>query len=89
MRDQLDRALVDLLAYYRDVLALQVEAPVALVNEELRPALELLAASSTAVDTARRLDALSHARLALSASVAPLLALEALMVQLRDPTLAG
>lgn len=88
-RDQIDRALVDLLALYRDVLAIQVDADVALVNEELRPQLQQLAAGSTVDDTGRRLEALSWARLAVAASVAPLLAMEALMVELKDPALVA
>ncbi len=87
VRDQLDRALVDLIAYYRDVLVLQTGSPVSLVNEELRPALESEAATSDVVRTGRRLEAVSRARLALQANVAPLLALEALTVELKDPDL--
>jgi DNA polymerase-3 subunit delta' len=87
VRDQLDRALVDLLAFYRDVLVVQTEAEVPLVNEEMRPQIEQLAAASNPVATGRRLEAVSRARLALQAAVAPLLALEALTVELKDPTL--
>jgi DNA polymerase-3 subunit delta' len=82
VRDQLDRALLDLIAFYRDVLALQVGAQVSLVNEEMRPEIESLAKHSDAGATFQRLDALAEARLSLASSVAPLLALEALMVRL-------
>ncbi|MEZ5118001.1 MAG: DNA polymerase III subunit delta' [Candidatus Nanopelagicales bacterium] len=85
VRDQIDRALVDLLALYRDVLAVQVEAGVPLVNEELRVQLAQLAAATSPDGTLLRMEAVSRARLAMQANVAPLLALEALTVELRDP----
>ena len=83
VRDALDRALVDLLAFYRDVLVLQIDAPVALVNDEMRTQISQIAGRSTTTQTRRRIDAVDQARLALHANVAPLLALEALVVSLR------
>ncbi|MDP1878427.1 MAG: DNA polymerase III subunit delta' [Actinomycetota bacterium] len=85
VRDQVDREVVDLMGLYRDVLAIQLEAPVGLVNEELRPQLTQLAERSMPNDTGRRLQALAHARQQLVAAVVPLLALESLMVELKDP----
>lgn len=82
-RDALDRALVDLASFYRDVLALQVGAPVELVNEELRRDLETVAAGTSAEATLRHIDAVLAARDAIDANVAPLLAIEALTVALR------
>jgi len=82
VRDQVDRALLDLTSLYRDVLVVQAEAPVELVNDEMRPTVDQLAAHSDVAATLARLDALDRARLAIGASVAPLLALEALMVRL-------
>ena len=35
-RDSIDRALVDLAGFYRDVLAVQADAAVELVNDEMR-----------------------------------------------------
>lgn len=92
-RDQLDRALVDLAAYYRDVLAVQFgqagggEPPVELINAEVRSDIERTAASSQPTATMRRIDAIERARLALSANVVPQLALEAMTVDLRNPSL--
>lgn len=83
VRDALDRALVDLLAFYRDVLVLQLDADVPLVNDEMRGQLSQVADRSTPAQTRRRIDAVDQARLALHANVAPLLALEALVVALR------
>ena len=88
VRDQLDRAIVDLIAFYRDVLVLQLGAASSLVNDEMRPQLERCAAESTPEDTLRRVDALERTRHLLEANVTPLLAMESLAVSLRDPSLA-
>lgn len=85
VRDQIDRALLDLMGLYRDVLVIHVDATVDLINEEMRPQLSQLAAHSTANDTGRRLQALTYARQQIGANVSPQLALEALMVELKDP----
>lgn len=82
-RDALDRALVDLASFYRDVLAIQLDAPVDLVNLELRPALEAAADLCAPEVTLRHIDAVLAAREAIDAHVAPLLAIEALTVALR------
>ncbi len=89
VRDELDRVLVDLLAWFRDVLVLQHEAPVELVNEEMRPDLARMADETNASDTLLRIGAIRDARQALSMNVAPQLAMEAMVVKLRAPRLAG
>ncbi len=77
VRDAVDRALLDLLSCYRDVLSLQLEAEGALVNEEARPALVELARRTEAAGTLRRIDAVLACRNAMDEfNVAPLLALE-------------
>jgi DNA polymerase-3 subunit delta' len=81
-RDALDRALVDLASFYRDVLAVQVGADVELVNEEMRQTVVAIARAATPETTLRRIDAVLAARDAIGASVAPLLAIEALTVAL-------
>jgi DNA polymerase-3 subunit delta' len=85
VRDQVDRALVDLLGLYRDVLLLQTGAEVGLINDEMRPQLSQLAANSTAEDTGRRLLAINYTRKQMGSNVTPLMAIEALMVELKDP----
>ncbi|MFD1719827.1 DNA polymerase III subunit delta' [Georgenia deserti] len=82
-RDVLDRAMVDLLSLYRDVLVVQLEAGVDLVNTDLEREVRRLAADSTPEQTVRRMDAVGVARERLEANVAPLLAVEAMMVALR------
>lgn len=85
VRDQIDRALVDLMGLYRDVLLIQFDSGVPLINEEMRPQLSQLARQGGANDTGRRLRAISYARAQVQAGVTPLLAMESLMVELKDP----
>ena len=81
-RDALDRALVDLAAFYRDALALQLGAPVDLVNADLARPLQRLAESSTPEATLRRIEAVLACREAVDANVAPLLAVESMALAL-------
>jgi DNA polymerase-3 subunit delta' len=81
-RDALDRALVDLAAFYRDVLVVQLNAMVDLVNTDLENVLRELAAQSTPESTLRRVEAVLAAREAIDTNVAPLLAVEAMAVSL-------
>ncbi|HEX4788520.1 MAG TPA: DNA polymerase III subunit delta' [Actinospica sp.] len=85
-RDALDRALNDLIAFYRDVLAVQLAggsgAGPEPVHADLRGQSAELAASSRPQDTLRRIDAILGARAAIAANVAPLLAVEAMAVSL-------
>jgi DNA polymerase-3 subunit delta' len=85
VRDQVDRALVDLMGLYRDVLVVQLDGVVPLINEEMRPQLGQLAARSTQNDTGRRLQAIAYSRQQVDANVTPQLALESLMIELKDP----
>jgi DNA polymerase-3 subunit delta' len=82
-RDVLDRALTDLLSFYRDVLLLQIGAASALVNEELRADVVAMARSGTAEATLARIEEVLACREALEANVPPLLAVEAMMIGLR------
>lgn len=84
-RDFLDRALVDVLGFYRDVLRVQSGADAELINDEMRPSIVRLARASTPTVTARRMAAVVAAREALAANAAPLLTLESLALALRDP----
>ncbi|GAA3161407.1 MULTISPECIES: DNA polymerase III subunit delta' [Streptomyces] len=82
-RDSLDLALVDLTGFYRDVLTLQLGAPVPLANDEVRDSLDRIARASTPVRTLRRIEAIIACREALDRNVAPLLAVEAMTAALR------
>src|SRR5258708_35105554 len=57
-RDTLDGALLELAAFYRDVLVVQLSADVELVNEDLMDDLRAIAASSTPEATLRRIQAI-------------------------------
>jgi DNA polymerase-3 subunit delta' len=81
-RDALDRALTDIAAFYRDVLVLQLGAPVDLVNADLQRTLAAVAGSSSPEGTLRRIEAVLACREAIDANVAPLLAVEAMAVSL-------
>src|SRR5690625_5982171 len=81
--DVLDLAMVDLLSLNRDLLVVQLGADVALFNADLEAEVRSLAADSTPEQTLQRMDAVATARTRLAANVAPLLAVEAMMVGLR------
>lgn len=81
-RDSLDRALVDLAALYRDVLVTQLGAPVAPYQSDQAAVVGKLARSSSPESTLRRIEAVLACRRAIDASVAPLLAVEALALTL-------
>jgi DNA polymerase-3 subunit delta' len=81
-RDSLDRALLDLAGYYRDVLAVQLGASVELANEAREAELRQLAAASPPAGTVLRLEAIMRCRQRLAANAAPLLAVEELTLVL-------
>ncbi|MBB4917317.1 DNA polymerase III subunit delta' [Streptosporangium saharense] len=84
-RDVIDTALLDLVAFYRDVLAVQFGARVELANEDRGNEIEGLARSSTPEDTLRRIDAIMRCRERLAANVNPQMAVEAMTLSLRRP----
>ncbi len=84
-RDALDRVLTELTSYYRDVLVVQTDAGSPVINAEFTESIRDLAQRSTPAQTLRRLDALLACRTALETNVAPLLAMEALMLSLARP----
>jgi len=82
VRDHLDRALLDLAAFYRDVLATQLGAVGDAVNEHQRPVIDAAAAADAPEATLRRIDAVLAARDVIAANGAPLLAVEAMALAL-------
>ncbi|MGG5259964.1 DNA polymerase III subunit delta' [Phycicoccus avicenniae] len=84
-RDVVDRALVDLLSVYRDALVLRTGAGTALVNEDGRQVVTRVAEVLTAEQVLAAMDAVGTARERIGANVAPLLALEAMALDLRLP----
>ena len=83
-RDALDRALIDLAAFYRDVLVMQLRAPVDAINIDLQRQVGRVAESSTPESTLRRIEAVLDCREAIDTNVAPLLAVEAMAVALHQ-----
>jgi DNA polymerase III subunit delta' len=84
VRDALDRSLLDLASYYRDVLAVQIGSSGPLVNEELRPDIAAVSRHASAETSTHRIAEIFATREALEGELAPLLALESLMISLRS-----
>ncbi|KOG59246.1 DNA polymerase III subunit delta', partial [Streptomyces varsoviensis] len=82
-RDSLDLALIDLMSFYRDVLALQLGSRVALANADVRAAVERIASGTKPEQTLRRIESVIACRQALDRNVAPLLAVESMTMALR------
>lgn len=82
-RDAIDRALVDLAAFYRDVLVIQLGTGTAAVHPDLGEQAATIARATTPESTLRRLEAVLACRTALDGNVAPLLAVEAMALALR------
>lgn len=87
LADAIDRTLTDLLSFYRDVLAVQLGADVALVNVDMARQVEDIAKSTDAETTMARVQVVETARRRNRTTAAPLLVLEAMAVALVDPTL--
>ncbi|MGC5051066.1 DNA polymerase III subunit delta' [Micromonospora sp. DT48] len=81
-RDALDRALVDLAAFYRDALAIALGAPVSPVHADTAEVAEAGARSWQAEGALRRLEAVLACRAAIESNVKPRIAVEAMMLAL-------
>jgi DNA polymerase-3 subunit delta' len=82
-RDALDRALVDLAAFYRDVLVIQLGTGTPAVHGDLGEQAATIARATTPESTLRRIEAVLACRTALDGNVAPLLAVESMALALR------
>ena len=82
-RDALDRALVDLAAFYRDVLAVQFGSSAVPVHADLTQQAAALAGSTSPEETLRRIDAVLACRVAIDGNVNAQLAVDALALSLR------
>lgn len=81
-RDALDRALVDLSGFYRDVIVHAMGAEVPLTNPDRAGDIAVAAKRFGAAGALLRLDAVLECRLAIEQNVKPQIAVEALMVRL-------
>ncbi|MEY4623852.1 MAG: hypothetical protein RLZZ07_482 [Actinomycetota bacterium] len=84
-RDSIDRALLDIATAYRDILTIQIGASDSreLINEHLRNEIETRAADSSSEGVMQRWEEIMATRRKLKFNVAPLLALEALLLKVR------
>jgi len=83
VRDYLDRALLDIATLYRDVLLVQTGSGDELINPDLADVSSGIAGSSTAEKTLAKIEVIMKTRANLLLNAAPLLVIEAMMVQLR------
>ncbi|MER5458826.1 DNA polymerase III subunit delta' [Micromonospora sp. NPDC002389] len=81
-RDALDRALVDLAAFYRDALAVAWAAPVAPVHTDTADLADAGARKWQAEGALRRLEAVLACRSAIESNVKPRIAVESMMLAL-------
>jgi DNA polymerase-3 subunit delta' len=84
-RDALDRALVDLAAFYRDVLLRQAGAAVAPAHPDFADDVTTVAQRITPAGALQRLDAVLACREAVELNVKPRVAVEAMTAALRLP----
>ena len=83
LTDAIDRALIDLLAIYRDVLMVQVGGDGELINTDLSDLVHEIAQDSTPRQTLARVDHIETARKRLVSNGNPLLVLEDMAISLR------
>jgi DNA polymerase-3 subunit delta' len=81
-RDALDRALVDLAGFYRDVLITSLRAPVPVVHTDVATQSAAAAGKWTPESALRRLEAVLACRDAIDLNVKPEIAVEAMMLNL-------
>jgi DNA polymerase III subunit delta' len=84
-RDALDRALVDLAAFYRDVLLVHAGSHVAPAHPDFAADVGIVASRIGPAGVLRRLDAVLACREALELNVKPRIAVEAMAAALRLP----
>ncbi|HET6482258.1 MAG TPA: DNA polymerase III subunit delta', partial [Actinoplanes sp.] len=81
-RDALDRALVDLAGFYRDVLITNLRAPVGVVHTDVASQSEAAAGKWSPESALRRLEAVLACRQAIDENVKPEIAVETMMLNL-------
>jgi DNA polymerase-3 subunit delta' len=84
-RDALDRALVDLAAFYRDVLLVHAGADVPAAHPDFADDVRAVATAVSPAGALQRLDAVLACREALELNVKPRIAVEAMTAALRLP----
>jgi DNA polymerase-3 subunit delta' len=82
VRDSIDRALLDIATFYRDVMLVQAGAAEPRINSDMRTEIESYASCISAHSAVQKISAIMEARNRLTMSAAPLMTCEALMCQL-------
>lgn len=80
--DTLDRFLIDLTTFYRDVLSVQLDTGMPLINVHLRDQIRGYATNTAAEQTLRTIDVISETRRRIRTNVSAQLAFEAMMVSI-------
>ncbi|AOZ73256.1 hypothetical protein BK816_08135 [Boudabousia tangfeifanii] len=80
-RDNLDRVMLDIMSFYRDVLTIQHQANVPIINADLEALVKEVATRTSADKTLRCMDAIAVARKRLAGNVTPLLVLEGMIME--------
>ena len=83
IQDSLDRALVDLLGIYRDVLMRQLGTDQEPINDDCLDLIDQLCAQSTPQQTMKRVQAIEEARKRLTTNMSVPLILESMALSLR------
>ncbi|WP_406712320.1 DNA polymerase III subunit delta' C-terminal domain-containing protein [Trueperella pyogenes] len=83
LHDMIDRELVYMISFYRDVVATQLQAGVALINADYEQSVSRIAAAIGPAEALNRLDVLSQARERMRGNVAPQLLMEAALSAMR------
>ena len=83
VRDYLDRALLDIATLYRDVLMVQSGDNGELINKDMTGLISDISSRETAIATLAKLQAIMTTRESLARNAAPLLTVEAMMLQLK------
>lgn len=83
VRDYLDRALLDLTTFYRDVLLFQSGSSDNLINQDLFTEITNMGTTTTESKILQKIQAILKARTRLTYNASPLLIIEALMCELR------
>lgn len=85
LHDVLDRVMLDLLSFYRDVLVLQLGAEAHFINADMVDEIKQIATNSLQSETLLRVGALEVARKRLSSGGNPQIVFDALAAALVDP----
>ena len=80
--DTLDRFLIDLTTFYRDVLSVQLDTGMPLINVHLSDQIRGYATNTAAEQTLRTIDVISETRRRIRTNVSAQLAFEAMMVSI-------